>query len=68
MVEIKAAVEQLPELEQKNLLEHLSQKLGVRGATNLRGIWLQELDRLRARNATPAGQATPLQQILDDIR
>ena len=72
LAEIEAAVNQLPQPEQKRLLEHLAQKLGTpppatNGSQAQRERWLQKLDQLRARGATGKTGA-PLQEILDDIR
>jgi len=70
--EIEAAVDQLSQLEQETLLEHLARKLGARPQITDRSRaqrerWLQKLDRLRTRGSTGKTGA-PLQEILDDIR
>lgn len=72
LAEIEAAVNPLPQPEQRTLLEHLARKLGARppatdGSRARRERWLQKLDRLRARGATGKTGA-PLQEILNDIR
>jgi hypothetical protein len=53
LIEIEAAVDQLPYFEQEILLEHLARKLGAgppvtQGSQTQRGHWQEMLDDIRA--------------------
>ena len=75
LAEIEQAVATLPRPEQETLWQHLSRRLFPpagdvsQDATDVeeRRRWLDELRKVRERNATGKTGA-PLQQVMDDLR
>jgi hypothetical protein len=68
LIEIEAAVDQLPYPEQEILLEHLARKLGMwRPQTEVHGCD-QKVARAPISSVALRSRNQSLQQILDDIR